>query len=173
VATTAGRPRRQGFGGVSLRLRLALLSTALLGVTLRIFGVVVYVFLGETLRAEVDRSLVDRARVVRDGLAPGGPFRVDFSGVDAISGALVRIASPNGTVVVRSDSLGPYRLPVTRTALQDAQRGTSSFENVQLDGVDLRLFNGPLLAGNRLVGIIQVARPLGPSLADPTPEPPD
>jgi len=69
------RPR-----GVSLRLRLALLATALVAGTLLLFGLVAYIVLAGTLRAELDRSLVDRAQVISGRMTisatPSGNFAV-------------------------------------------------------------------------------------------------
>ncbi|MGH2356100.1 MAG: hypothetical protein ACRDJN_31210, partial [Chloroflexota bacterium] len=112
--------------GVSLRLRLALLATALVGATLLSFGLLVYFTLAEALGNEVDRSLIDRARVVSDSVtvnpSPTGQPFVDLSGVDAISGAVVQVVMADGKII-RSDSLGRYSLPVSREALEAAISG--------------------------------------------------
>ena len=76
----------------------------------------VYVFLAETLSREVDASLADRARVVRDSVTvdpgPGGRPFLNLSGVDAISGGFVQVVFADGTVV-KSDNLGSDSLPYT------------------------------------------------------------
>jgi signal transduction histidine kinase len=151
-----------------LRLRLTLLSTALVGVTLFVFSLAVYLTLAQAFWAEVDRSLVDRARVVTDSVtvgrtSAGRPF-VDLSGVDAITGAVVQAVLADGTIV-RSDTLGRYSLPVSREALAEAASGQVRFENVQVAGQDLRLYNGPLRLGDTTIGMLQVARPVGPTEA--------
>jgi two-component system, OmpR family, sensor kinase len=161
-------PRVRRLQGVSLRLRLVLLSTALLGATLLLFAAVVYVFLAETLNREVDASLKDRARVVRDSVrvdpGPGGRPFLNLSGVDAISGGFVQVVFADGTVF-KSDSLGTYSLPYTEETRNATQRGQEVLETIEVDGADLRLYSGPLVPRAPGVGMLQVARPLGPTKA--------
>ena len=161
-------PRVRRLKGVSLRLRLVLLSTALLGATLLLFASVVYIFLAETLSREVDASLRDRARVVRDLVrvdpGPGGRPFLNLSGVDAISGGLVQVVFADGTVI-KSDSLGSYSLPYTEDTRNATQRGQEVLETIEVEGADLRLYSGPLVQRAPGVGMIQIARPLGPTQA--------
>jgi two-component system, OmpR family, sensor kinase len=160
-------PRASPLRGVSLRLRLALLSTILVGVALLLFGLVTYVFLARALHAEVDRSLVDRAQVISSRMTisptPAGRFAVSEPDVDAITagGALAQAVLIPGGDVVRSSNLGPRDLPVTNAALQAARQGRSIFETVDVDGTPLRVYNTPLLLPNqRPIGFLQVAIPI-------------
>src|SRR5690625_962141 len=56
---------------LSVRARVALLTMAVFTVLLVIVGVAVYISLGRSLRAELDRSLLDQAAVVRDAIDAG------------------------------------------------------------------------------------------------------
>src|SRR2546427_5042727 len=109
--------------GVPLRLRLTLLAAALVAVTLLIFSLIVYFTLDSTLTSEVDRALVDRARVVQSSItlnvAPGGVLQVELPDVDAIAagGAVVQVVDlDHGTIAARSQALGRLSLPVSRDA---------------------------------------------------------
>src|SRR3712207_5714500 len=110
--------------GMSLRLRLALLSTALLGVALLVFSLLVYFTLEQALSTEVDRALVDRARVIYSSITvdvtPRGVV-VAPPDVDAIAtgGAVAQVALFNGDIV-RSTVLGRSTLPISREALAAA-----------------------------------------------------
>ncbi len=150
--------------GVSLRLRLALLSTALLGLTLLIFGLVVYVFLARTLQQEVDRSLVDRAQVISGSMTvreTAVGIAVSPPDVDAIAtnGAVAQAVLLSGDVV-RSAVLGPRTLPITREARAAAAGRRALFETIEVPGTTLRLYNMPLLHEGEPIGILQVARPI-------------
>jgi signal transduction histidine kinase len=158
---------------VSLRLRLALLSSALLAATLLGFSVFVYFVLANALTTEVDRALVDRANVlIRSMRASPTPLGllVDPPDVDAISGAVAQAVLFNGQVA-RSALLerADLELPVSREALAAARDRRTRFEVVKVAGVDLRVYNVPLVLDdnrdNRAIGILQVARPIGPTEA--------
>ncbi|MBI3973820.1 MAG: HAMP domain-containing protein, partial [Chloroflexi bacterium] len=152
-----------------LRLRLTLLSTALVGVTLLVFGLFVYFMLARTLTAEVDGALIDRARVIRSSVnvsAPSpGVISVELPGVDAVAvgGALVQVVNREGTVRARSETLGHLVLPVSSEARAAALKRRGYFELVQLDGADFRLYSSPLILAGEPIGVLQVARPIGPT----------
>jgi signal transduction histidine kinase len=155
------RPR-----GVSLRLRLALLATALVAGTLLLFGLVAYIVLAGTLRAELDRSLVDRAQVISGRMTisatASGAFAVSPPDVDAITagGAVAQAYLLFSGDVVRSEGLGPRDLPVTTRAIQAARRRESTFETVQVESASWRVYSTPLLVSNQPIGFLQVAQPL-------------
>jgi signal transduction histidine kinase len=159
----AGRRLR----GVSLRLRLALLATALVAVTLLLFGLVAYVVLARTLHEQLDRSLGDRAQVISGRMTisptPAGQFAVSPPDVDAIiaGGAVAQAYLLFSGDVVRSENLGPRDLPVTARAIQAARRRESTFETVQVDSTSWRVYSTPLLVSGQPIGFLQVAQPLG------------
>ncbi len=154
-----------------LRLRLTLLVSALVGVTLLVFSLVVYFTLEAALTAEVDRALVDRAQVVLSQVEVGvTPFSINVelpdTAVDAIAtgGTFVQVVDlAHGQVAAKSASLGREQLPVSREALAAVQRRQARFERVRVAGVGLRLYDAPLVVGGRAVGMLQVAR-----LTEPT-----
>lgn len=170
-----GLTRRSRAGGapgrrVPLRLRLALLAAALLGMTLLAFSFFIYFTLARALTTEVDRALFDRAQVVIRSITVDeslpGLISVDPPDVDAIAtgGAVAQVALFNGQVA-RSEALGRLVLPISLEARAAARSGRASFELVQLAGIDLRLYNEPLVWRDSTIGMVQVARDIGPTEA--------
>lgn len=158
-------------GDLTLRLRLALLSTALLGAALLLFSVLVYFTLARALYEEVDRALVDRARVVIGSItveqSPRGGAVFGLPDVDAIAaaGAVVQIVELNGNVAARSEALRGMTLPISSQALQAVGQGQDRFDTVSLAGVELRIYSRPLAWRGSMIGVLQVARPIGPTAA--------
>src|ERR671925_2253407 len=118
----AGMKRR-----VSLRLRLALLSSALLAATLLGFSVFVYFVLANALTTEVDRALADRARVIIGSMSASETLRgilIEPPELDALAGAVAQVVDLDGAVRAKSAVLGRLglELPVSRAALEAARR---------------------------------------------------
>lgn len=153
--------------GPSLRLRLTIVATAILATGLLLFGLLVSLTLARTVDLEIDRSLADRARVVIASISvnvtPDG-LQVQLPDVDAIAagGAVVQVTGFDGTVV-RSASLGTVTLPVSVGARTNAARGQVWFETIETEGVSLRLHAAPLVWRGDTLGVLLVARPIGPS----------
>ncbi|HEU5314638.1 MAG TPA: ATP-binding protein [Chloroflexota bacterium] len=166
----AARPRRRR--GLSLRVRLALLSTSLLGVTLVVFSVVVYFAQARTLAEEVDRALVDRAEVIASaitvsgsGLGPGVELQLPDADALTSTGTLVQFVNlQTGDIEGQSELLSRYRLalPVSAEVIAAARGGAARFERVQVSGVTFRLYSRPLLLTRVPIGLVQVARPIEP-----------
>ncbi len=162
--------RRPRLGGLSLRLRLALASATLLGVTLVGFCAIVYFTQSRALMEEVDRALVDRGQVVASAITvSGSPFGPVIGLPDAealaFSGTLVQIADADGDIRSRSELLAQFelQLPVSTGAQSAVTAGRAHFERVVLAGVPLRVYTRPLILARVPVGLIQVARPIGPT----------
>ena len=168
--TKGPRPARRR--GLSLRVRLALLSTTLLGLTLVVFSVVVYFAQARTLAEEVDRALVDRAEVIASaitvsGTAPGPGVELQLPDADALTstGTLVQFVNlQSGDIEGQSELLARYRLalPISEGVIAGARSGAAQFERVEVSGVALRMYSRPLLLGRVPIGLVQVARPIEP-----------
>jgi two-component system, OmpR family, sensor kinase len=165
-------PRRRLRGGVPLRLRLSLLLATLLGLTLGIFSLFVYFAQAGTLVQEVDRALVDRAQVIARSVSVTGPpfdtnITVELPDTNALafSGTLVQIVDMDGRVRSRTEILRQLdlALPVPDAALEAGRDGQIHFDLVELAGLPLRLYSQPLLIGRTPIGMIQVARWIGPT----------
>lgn len=160
--------------GFSLRFRLALLVSSLLGITLLVFGLFVYFTQAGALVQEVDRALVDRAQVIARSIAVAGSpvdakITVELPNADALafSGTLVQVVDMNGVVQSRTEILRQLDLavPVPPEAMDAARKGQAHFDLVHLAGLSLRLYTQPLFVGRTPIGVIQVARWIGPTEA--------
>jgi two-component system OmpR family sensor kinase len=163
---------------MSIRLRLTLLYTAILGVTLVVFALFVYALLTHNLLRQIDSSLSDgastAARLPRLAGGAGGPDpeRTEVGRILAArNGTLPSVApfpgpdiyvqyvDPNGAVLARSAGLASadITLPVPR-----GQPVRRSYQTVRLAGQDLRLLIEPLTSARGAGITLEIAR----SLAD-------
>ena len=164
-----GRPRRPR--SISLRVRLALVSSTLLGLTLITFSLAVYFTQARALTDEVDRSLIDRAEVIVSAITVSGTPRgleLELPNPDALTftGTLVQVVNlQSGDIEQRSKLLSDFglALPVSEGAVDAARRDQSRLERVVLSGVALRLYSRPLSIGRSPLALVQVARPIGPT----------
>ncbi|MBN1431069.1 MAG: HAMP domain-containing histidine kinase [Anaerolineae bacterium] len=164
---------------MSIRLRLTLLYSAILALTLIVFGSVLYTTqaqstlneLKQDLRASGDNLM--RA-IVRTYLDPNPqlprysppspiPFEV-ISGEQAFRDLrereIVRVLNANGALIASPFGSDQEALPLNTTGLQMLQRGQVWWEIVSLEDERLLVYNIPLMVDNQVVLIAQVARPL-------------
>lgn len=145
-----------------LRLRLTLVSTAVLAVVLAAFGTGVYVLLNRNLHDNLDAVLRARAQEVT------GVMRLPFDEGFVFHGfgfgrpdIFVQIVSPSGTVVARSESLGEETLPVDATTIAVAfGRVKPFYRDITVHGTPLRVRVGPVVDQFREIqGAVIVAAP--------------
>jgi two-component system, OmpR family, sensor kinase len=161
--------RRLPRAAPSIRWRLALLYTLVLGLCLLASDVLVYLALDRYLAEETDDSLSAQAQEIagttRIALV-GGPgsfeVRVALPDLNVFSspGLSVQVLSQDGQIVRRSENLGELALPISRPALEQAQDGNLTYETVLLDWAPVRIAYAPLRVGGEVVGAVQVARSL-------------
>lgn len=151
---------------MSLRLRLTLWFTAILGIALALFGVLVFTLVSRELHAEIDASIESRAhdlalsvRSVNHELFVPTHIRVPGSEFRAPT-VYLEIRDLNGTVIYRSDTLQNSDLPTSKSTLTVARSGIPVFETVYQFGQGVRLYTAPILIGGRMVGYVQVGRNL-------------
>lgn len=159
---------------MTVRLRLTLWYTALLGATLIFFSVVVYSALATNLQAYIvqdssrQAQLVSRAigtQIERDILLLSNRSeQVVFPDLDYFTSSIgVQIANLEGMVVAQSDNLSNVLVPDYAQALPDVQQGLSHVYMAKLDGNPLFVYSEPLIVGRRVVGMVQVVRAVGVS----------
>jgi HAMP domain-containing protein len=78
---------------MSLRVRLALLYTAIMGGTLLLFGAAVYIAVSISLTNQLDRMLeyVARDIIAQTKASTPGPIQIDFSTIDLSPDLLVQL----------------------------------------------------------------------------------
>ncbi|MCC7106166.1 MAG: HAMP domain-containing histidine kinase [Chloroflexi bacterium] len=152
---------------MSIRLRLTLWYGALLACGLVGFGALLYITLNTTLEAEADRELAANAReiigtsVVNYGYLPNTFWTTFDVNVFASPNVFVQVSSLQGEVQTRSANLDREVLPVTDRTLQAARQKQSLYQNMWVEGRELRVYSAPLvLEDGRVVGVLQLARPV-------------
>jgi two-component system, OmpR family, sensor kinase len=157
-----------------LRWRIALLYTAVLGLTLLAADIAVYVSLEHYLEGEIDDSLRNQARELSGAIdldlrREASQSRINvflrFPNLDAFAspGMTVQVLTVEGRVIVRSENLRDRAVPIDPDSVELAGSGTDSFTTVDVEGIPVRIYYAPLeprvLEGN-LTGVIQITRTL-------------
>ncbi|TAK35989.1 MAG: HAMP domain-containing histidine kinase [Chloroflexota bacterium] len=150
---------------MSIRLRLALWYTAVLGGTLVIFSLLLYLLMLRHLIDEGDANIASRAQHIASTVrvetaAPSTVQRVELPPIDAFEspGIYVQVVQTNGTVVAHSDNLGGQELPGDERAFAVAHAGHGVFYTAIVAGEQVRVYVEPLVASGRVIGFVQVGR---------------
>ena len=118
---------------MTIRLRLTLWYTALLGTTLILFSVTVYSVLAANLRAQLEQSAAVQARTIADAVTQqfqlnllivrNEPDALVFPEVELFASSVgVQIVNLDGRILTRSQNLGDIELPNYQQALHDGRR---------------------------------------------------
>lgn len=154
---------------MSIRLRLTLLYTTILALTLAGFGVLLYTAQARLLRAGEERLMAEWARRAvehrRLGGAFAGPFQPPFppgegpwprgTGDRAM---YTQVRDAEGDVIARSDNLEDVTLPLSDAGMTAMRRGRPWVEAATVEGERVLIYSMPVVRGGRLAEIVQVAR---------------
>jgi heavy metal sensor kinase len=132
---------------VPLRLRLTLVSTAVLAIVLAAFGGGVYVLLNRNLHDNLDATLRARASEVTRVMSLPSDEGFVFHGFGfGRPDIFVQVVDRSGNVVARSESLGDVVLPVDAQAIAVAIGSARPFYNdVTVLRTPLRIRVGPMI----------------------------
>jgi signal transduction histidine kinase len=148
---------------MSLRARLALLYTTIVGGILFVFGTAVYVSVSLTLTNQVDDILIRAAnQVVRNSKA-GSLGLSSLPELDLFADVYIQVWGRNGELISSSLNVRGFNFPLDPAGLNSAQ---PVFHDVQVGSARLRVLTVPLTVQNsdRIIGILQTASSL--SLVD-------
>ena len=154
---------------MSIRLRLTLLYTAILGLTLTAFSAVLYgtqlqsILIGEkqmlagVAHRFAERRLDDRPfeeppfppLPPREEIAPDRRFGVDI---------YMQLLSPEGQVINRSENLEEVNLPLSDAGWRAVQSGEPWAETASVEGERLLIYSTPVVVEGQVTGIVQIAR---------------
>ncbi len=145
---------------MSIRLRLTLLYSAILALTLVVFSIALYVTVSRVTLNVLADSLADEAtRLVNSKY-----FELDHIDYPARKFAApetyVQTISFSGDVVDRTSNLGSYTLPLTETGLRRCRTGEPKTEITSTENGRLLIYNQPVKRQGRVVGVAQLARSL-------------
>lgn len=161
---------------MSIRLRLTLLYSAILSLTLVAFGIALYLiqaqFTLDSLKNDLHRSgqMVAQSTLWRyehpeaqDQFQPGGrppdpPPGETFK--DLREREIVRVLDAQGALVASPPGASENSLPISSEGLQAVQAGREWWQIVTRDGEPLLVYNRPVNAGDQVIYIVQAARSL-------------
>ncbi len=147
---------------MSIRLRLTLLYSIILALTLIVLGVVLYVTISRITLDTLQKTLAASAQSVAYS-RPFGPDRPDGDHRRfAAPETFIQARAPDGSVVNRSTNLGAFDLPLSAEGLTAVQSGETWTEVTTVDEDRLLVYSRPVVNNGQVMGIVQLAR----SLAD-------
>jgi signal transduction histidine kinase len=153
---------------MTVRLRLTLWYTALLGATLIIFSVVVYSALIANLQSQVLEESTRQAQLVSRAIAAQIERNLalrdlTLPDLDYFTTSLgVQLVTRQGVVVRKSNNLANIAIPSYEQALPDVLNGKSHTYFTSIRNNPLLVYSEPLILNNVVEGMVQVIRPLTP-----------
>ncbi|MCL5074667.1 MAG: ATP-binding protein [Chloroflexi bacterium] len=146
---------------MSIRLRLALWYTLILGVSLLVFGLGLYFLMARHLNTMAERSIKDRAEHIEVALEIASSSRMPFilPPLDAFEspGVYVVVLDPQGATMGSSTNLEGRSLPLSVQALTEARSGKALTYEGELQGSHLKIYLRPVSTDGRITALVQVA----------------
>jgi two-component system OmpR family sensor kinase len=143
---------------MSLRARLALLYTSIVGGILFLFGMAVYVSVSITLTNQVDDTLAWVATQIVHS-AHVGSVGVTLPELDLSTDVYVQFWGRNGQLEAFSPNLSRFTLPLDSTSVSSSR---PIYRDVEVGKARLRVLTVPLVVRNskRIIGTLQIAASL-------------
>jgi heavy metal sensor kinase len=146
---------------MSLRARLTLLNSTLLGGVLLLFGVLVYVLVSALLFDQVDRTLNQTVQVILSNSKVGSVGElnvVTLPSLELTASVYVQYWDRDRNLQMASPGIRDLAQPLDPAGLNSSK---PVFRDIFIRNIHLRVLSVPLLAGQRSVGILQAATNLG------------
>lgn len=143
---------------MSLRTRLTILYTSLVGGILLLFGLTVYQTVSAILMEQIDRTLAIAYRDVLQLYQQDPTGQVGFTEAANFSppaNVLIQLWDRSGEL----QDYWPIRIPRALDPLH-IQAGTSQFSSLYYDDTHLRVLTSPIKVGNFQLGTVQIASSL-------------
>jgi signal transduction histidine kinase len=170
---------------MSIRLRLSLLLSTILALTMILFGIVLYttqsqytlnwlkndvLISSDTLGQSISRMYMDKKPPDSNPNAPSSSpppppvsfqaFTNDQSLTQLSESEIVRVLDPDGHLLASPVGSIEDTLPISAEGLKTV-RGQKDYWQIEtVAGKRLLIYNRPILQNNRVMSILQVARPL-------------
>jgi len=147
---------------MSIRLRLTLLYSAILAITLIAFSAILYITQAQVTYNDLKASLARQAApLVNDN----GPRRLlehpdQLPPPGNFPGRWAQILNLDGSVIAHTSDLSDTLLPLSAAGLPAVQNGTEWFETAQVEGQPLLIYSAPVTTQGRVTQIVQVATPI-------------
>lgn len=157
---------------MTIRLRLTLWYTALLGATLILFSIIVYSSLYTTLRAQMEQNAAQQAADMVNALTQqlqldvliirNNPTDVSFPEVELFANSVgVQVTGMDGKILKRSENLGEIDLPEMTESLSAVAAGnTHSLYTAPVGDVRFMVYSAPLWVDGEIVAAVQIIQPV-------------
>jgi two-component system OmpR family sensor kinase len=145
---------------VSLRLRLTLLYSTLIGGILLLFGSAVYILISITLLDEVDNTL---ATTVQDIIkvtqvdSSGAVSAINLPSLELTANTYVQVWGKDGKLKSSSPGISDMRVSLDPAGLQSKY---PIYRENTVQGIRLRVLSVPLQLGKHQIAVVQVAASL-------------
>jgi len=165
---------------VTIRFRLSLIYSAILALTLFVFGVTLYSIQAQDTLNSLEEDLIASSKRITDALLrtnilailnegsqqnppPPRPFN-EFSGEAPFEGLqereVVRILDPYGNLIVSPFGRNEDALPMSEESLNALIENKTQFEIADVSGENMLIYNRTIELRGELAYIVQVARSL-------------
>ena len=140
---------------MSLRIRLTLLYTTIVGGILLLFGLAVYYSVSLTVIHQLDDTLKIRAETVymNTRVDDSGQLNVSLPQLDLPEDIFVQVWGKDDSLISASQNIRILNSPLDVSGMLSP---IPIFRDVNRGGARLRVLTVPLVAGNRQEGILQV-----------------
>ncbi len=146
---------------MSLRARLTLLNSTLLGGVLLLFGVLVYILVSALLLDQVDRTLNQTVKDILSNSHVGSVGElnvVTLPSLELTASVYVQYWDRERHLQMSSPGIRDLSQPLDSAGIASSQ---PVFRDISIRNIHLRVLTVPLLAGARSVGTLQAATNLG------------
>jgi hypothetical protein len=150
---------------MSIRLRLTILYSSILAITLIAFSAILYVTQAQVTLNNVKASLIRQAAPFADGPRgvfgehPNQPPSNTNHSLPPLPGRWTQIRDAYGNVVVMTSDLSESPLPLSEQGLASVKTGVIWFEPAVVDEEPLLILSNPVMSEGQIIQIIQVATP--------------
>lgn len=142
---------------MSLRLRLTLLYTSLLGGILLLFGALIYLLVGAFLLDQIDRTLAQTVNgiLANSRVSSVGELSVlTLPSLELTANVYVQYWDKQGRLQMVSPGIREINQPLDKANLMSA---TPLFRDVYIQRAHLRVLTVPVVVGERPAGVLQAA----------------
>lgn len=145
---------------MSIRLRLTLLYSGILALTLVAFSTALYFAQASATYNDLRNSLAAQVEGMRVGPRRLPQFSSgDPSGGTNLQGRWMQLRRADGLVSARTPDLADATLPLSAAGLRAVQSGNAWIENATVDGDPVMVYSQPIMQQGRVAQILQVAAP--------------
>ncbi len=140
---------------MTLRARLALLYTTIVGGILLLFGMAVYISVSTSITRQIDDKLVFTANNVIETMRAGALGDIQMPDLDLFTDIYIQVWGNQGQLEARSQNIQRYFLPLDEVGIRSI---TPVYRDVRVGQSSLRVLTVPVVAsiGKRRIGTLQV-----------------